>query len=303
MRLIVGISLNRPKLCPNATWSENGITFATSSTIGNGPQTLFVNSDNTVYATNFQNGNIQIWLEGSINVTRTVNTSSIDPFALIVSNAGDIYIDNGYPSLRVEVWRETAANYTSVLPTGGTCWSLFLDINDALYCSLHDVHKVIKRSLNSSDTQIATVAGTGCAGYLPNMLQYPRGIYVASNFDVYVADTDNHRVQLFRLGQLSGTTVIGGKTSGTIKLRSPTAVMLDADGYLFILDTYNFRVVGSGLDGYRCVIGCTSGYGSGSNQLSYAHSMAFDSYGNIFLADTNNNRLQKFLLSSNLCSK
>ena len=300
---MIGISLNRPKLCPNATWAENATTFAMNSTIGTNLQTVFINANNTVYATNFQNGNIQIWLEGSTNLTRTVITNSSEQYALIVSAAGDIYIDNGNPSLRVEVWRENATNYTSALPTGGTCWSLFLDINDALYCSLHDAHKVIKRSLNSSDSQMATVAGTGCSGYLPNMLYYPRGILVTSSFDLYVADTYNHRVQLFKFGQLSGITVIGGKASGTIRLRSPTAVMLDADGYLFILDSDNFRIVRSRPDGFRCVIGCTGVYGSASNQLFYARSMAFDSYGNIFVADTYNDRLQKFVLLSNPCSK
>ena len=298
-----GMSLNQPKLCPNATWNENGTTFADGNTIGTNPQTIFVSSSNTVYASNFQNGNVQIWLEGSTNVTRIIVTNSTDPFALIVSSAGYVYIDNGYPNLRVEAWREGATTYASAISTGGTCWSLFIDTNSTLYCSLHDSHMVIKRSLDSNSSPTVTVAGTGCSGYQPNMLRYPRGIVVATNFDVYVADTDNHRVQLFKFGQLDGITVISGRASGTIQLRSPTAVMLDGDGYIFILDTYSFRVVGSGTDGFRCVVGCTSGYGSGSNQLRDPRGMAFDSYGNIYVADTDNNRLQKFDLSSNSCSK
>ena len=37
----------------------------------------------------------------------------------------------------------------------------------------------------------------------------PRGIFVDTNLDLYVADRYNHRVQLFRSGQLDAVTVAG----------------------------------------------------------------------------------------------
>ena len=216
---------------------------------------------------------------------------------------GDVYIDNGL-NKRVEVWKENATNYTSALSWDeGTCFSIFVDTNASLYCSLHEPHQVIRRSLNSSDTQLTTVAGVGCAGYQPHMLYYPHGIFVASNFDLYVADTNNHRIQLFYPDQLNGTTVAGRDAPGTMQLSSPRGVMFDADGYLFIVDSDNCRIVGSGPYGFRCVIGCTSGWGSASHQLANPQSMAFDSYGNIFVIDTANDRLQKFSVSFNSCSK
>ena len=147
------------------------------------------------------------------------------------------------------------------------------------------------------------VAGTGCAGFQPHLLFHQRGIFVTNNSELYVADTNNHRVQLFRAGQLNGTTIAGREALGTVQLRNPTAVMLDGDGYLFILDSGHYRVVGSGPYGFRCVMGCSNQTGSASDQLSNPQSMAFDSYGNIYVTDTNNNRVQKFLLSSSTCSK
>ena len=135
------------------------------------------------------------------------------------------------------------------------------------------------------------------------MLYHQRGIFVSNSSDLYVADTNNHRVQFFPAGQLNGTTMTGREALGTIQLLNPSAVMLDGDGYLFILDTYHFRIVGSGPNGFRCVIGCTNGLGSSSYQLSVARSMAFDSHGNIFVLDTDNARVQKFFLTSNTCSK
>ena len=132
---------------------------------------------------------------------------------------------------------------------------------------------------------------------------YPRGIFVATNFDLYVADACNDRIQLFKSEEVNAITVAGSGAPTTIQLNYPTAVMLDGDGYLFIADSNNVRIIGSGPYGFRCVIGCTGGYGSASNQLSFLQSMAFDSYGNVFIVDTYNNRVQTFRVSSHSCSK
>ena len=297
------MSFNQPKLCTNATWDQNGITVADNQTVGQLPHTIFVNTNNTIYATNYENGIIQIWLEGSTSPTDTIATNSSKIRALFVSGAGDIYANNEYFSSTVDVWRKNGSSRISSLSIGELCGSIFIDANNSLYCSLITAHRVIKRSLNSSSTPLTTMAGTGCAGTQSHQLFYQRGIFVTINFDLYVADAGNHRVQLFRSGQLNGTTVAGREASGTVTLLNPTAVMLDGDGYLFILDCFHSRVVGSGPDGFRCVIGCAGGWGSGSNQFRNPESMAFDSYGNIFVADTGNSRLQKFYLSSNSCSK
>ena len=227
----------------------------------------------------------------------------MNPFALFVSAIGDIYIDNGNPNNRVDVWQQNASSTVTTLSIGDQCHYLFIDTNSSLYCSLYNTHRVVKRSLNSNDTQVTTIAGTGCPGYQPHMLYNPSGIFVTVNLDLYVADFNNFRVQLFRAGDLNGTTVAGRDAPGTIELKNPTAVTLDADGYLFIVDFKSLRVIGSGPYGFRCVIGCTAGWGAGSNQLASPRSMAFDRNGNIFVVDSGNNRVQKFALSFNSCSK
>ncbi|CAF4382460.1 unnamed protein product, partial [Adineta steineri] len=43
--------------------------------------------------------------------------------------------------------------------------------------------------------------------------------------------------------------------------------------------------------------------GSSASQLSFPQSMAFDSYGNIYVTDRNNSRVQQFTLQTNNCSK
>ena len=157
--------------------------------------------------------------------------------------------------------------------------------------------------MDSASYQVPIVAGTGCQGFLSDMLHNPRGIFVDTNFDLYVADRENHRIQRFPLGQYNGITMAGRGAAGTIDLNLPTGVALDADGYLFIVDSENDRIVGSGPDGFRCVVRCYGVWGSGPDQLDSPISMAFDSYGSIYATDRWNYRVQYFQLSSNSCSE
>ena len=158
------------------------------------------------------------------------------------------------------------------------------------------------RSLNNSINTSIIVAGNGTGGSASNMLYQPQGIFVDSNLTLYVADSHNNRIQLFRAGQLNGNTIVVTGSSGFIPLNNPTDVLLDADGYLFIVDQYNNRIIGSGSNGFRCLVGCF-GNGSGPNQLFAPSTLSFDSYGNMFVTDSKNNRIQKFLLATNSCGK
>ena len=235
--------------------------------------------------------------------TITSVSHSINPYALFVTEAGDMYLSDDSSPTQVQLWRENASNFVSTLYVGGECFSIFIGTNESFYCAIMNSHRVIRRSLDSNDTQVKTVAGNGCPGYLPHMLSTPRGIFVTMNHDLYVADTFNHRIQLFRQNQVNGTTVAGSGAPETIQIRNPVAVVLDADEYIFIVD-YSFdRIIGSGPDGFRCVVGCTQTWGPAPHQLTDPQSMAFDSYGNIFVVDSGSNRIQKFSLSSNSCSK
>jgi hypothetical protein len=243
-----------------------------------------------------------VWLDGSINLTRTISDNLSKPYALFVTTAGDIYVDNGYSNGRVDKWTSSTNTSVPAMYVGNACYGLFVDTRNTLYCSICNLHQVVTKSLNSGTNVVTIVAGTGCPGSVSNMLHSPYGIFVSTNFDLYVADCGNDRVQLFPSGQLNGTTVARNGAPGTIPLNCPTAVVLDGDNYLFIVDSYNNRIVGPGPNGFRCLVGC-SGSGSASNQLSDPQSMAFDSFGNIFVTNWGNARVQKFIFVNNTLGK
>ena len=186
--------------------------------------------------------------------------------------------------------------------TCGKCFDIFVDISNTLYCSMDSIHQIVTKSLNTVSNALTIIAGTGTAGNTSYMFQYPNGIFVNINFDLYVADWRNNRVQLFRSGELNATTVAGNGAPGTIALNGPIGIVLDADNYLFVADASNNRIVASGPNGFRCLVGCSGG-GTASDQLNHPTALSFDSYGNIFVTDCGNSRIQKLNLSTDLCVK
>jgi hypothetical protein len=184
------------------------------------------------------------------------------------------------------------------------CWDIFININNILYCSLSERHQIISKSLENELNPLRIVGGTGTAGSTSNMLNNPRGIFVDMNFNLYVADCGNNRIQLFQFENLFAITLVGnGSSNLTYSLNCPTDIILDNQNYPFIVDSGNSRIIGSDSNGFRCLIGCNQSSSSSSNQLSNPWSISFDSYGNIFVTDRGNNRIQMFYLMENLCGK
>ncbi|CAF4131603.1 unnamed protein product, partial [Adineta steineri] len=300
------LSYNLPKFCSNASWYPNATTLANNSTVGSNIWGIFVNTNNTIYVADRTNNKIQIWFNNSISPTQTIQGNLSEPNSIFVTHNGDIYVDNGAQNYRVDKWTLTGNSSVPAMDIGTSCYGLFVDTNDTLYCSMLSLHQVVKRWLNDNSSILTIAAGTGTAGNTPSMLNSPFGIYVNTNFDLYVADYYNNRIQLFQSGQLNGITAAGagaGSLNNTITLNGPTGIVLDTDSYLYIVEFNNQRILGSGPNGFRCLVGCSGSGGSASNQLLNPATVSFDSYGNMYVTDTGNSRIQKFILSTNSCDE
>ena len=229
-------------------------------------------------------------------------TTALGGFGVFVAGNDNVYaydINNN----QVNLWSKNLTSSQPVLFTSSSCRDLFVDTNGTLYCCLDLMHHVVTKSLNDPANTLTAIAGTGCPGSASDVLFYPNGIFVDLTLNLYVADTLNNRIQRFSAGQTIASTIAGVGAPGTINLTYPTDVVLDGDGYVFIVDHRNHRIIGSGPDGFRCVAGCSGQNGSASNQLLYPRSMSFDSDGNIWVADTGNGRIQKFVLKTNTSGK
>lgn len=239
------------------------------------------------------------WRAGSTTVTRTIFDDLNNPRSLFVTTDGTIYIDNGGKGT-VEKWALDATKSTVVMNVESSCYGLFVDIVNNLYCLLGEENQVVKQSLNTGENMSKTIiAGNGVCGSDLDMLCEPSGIFVTIELDLYIADSRNDRIQLFQSGQLIGKTVVGDMKTLSIRLRYPKSIVIDADDYLFIVDSWNDRIIRSNSNGFYCVVGCSALAGSTSYQLYSPYTASFDNVGNILVADTYNQRVQKFMLMSN----
>jgi gliding motility-associated-like protein len=97
-----------------------------------------------------------------------------------------------------------------------------------------------------------------------------------------------------------GITVAGGNKTGnaTNQLNGPSGVCLDAEGNLYVADGLNNRVLkfppGSNSFTNGIVVAGGNGNGNSLNQLSYPTSVFVDGAGYLYVADENNDRVQKF---------
>ena len=300
--VVLGLSFNQPKFCSNASWNLNAVTFV--GTVGTQPIALFINTNNVIFTASYSSGDIFIWRNSTVTPTKTISASLSNPRSLFVTSDEQIFADNANTNRRVDRWSSNGTKLDSPMSVcSSPCSGMFVDVLDNLYCSQLVNHQVTRRSLLLPSSTITIVAGTGCNGSTDDTLTFPQGIFVTVQLDLYVADCGNNRVQLYRSGQLNATTVITNGSNGTaIVLSCPSGVVLDGDGYLFIVDQGHDRIIGSDRWGFRCVVAC-SGQGTGANQLKVPQRMSFDRDGNLFVTDTNNNRIQKFFLLNTSCGK
>jgi sugar lactone lactonase YvrE len=160
---------------------------------------------------------------------------------------------------------------------------------------------------------IANYAGTGSSGTGPEFLlasqtplAAPRGVCVDYAGTVYVADTLNHRVLLASGPSVviaAGTGAAGDAGDGgparLAQLNQPSACALDSAGDLFIADTLNHRIRRVAPNGNIATVAGTGTAGFGGDEgpatsaaLDTPRGVAVDDAGDIFIADTGNQRIR-----------
>ena len=162
---------------------------------------------------------------------------------------------------------------------------------------------------------ITTVAGTNGGPYFGDGgpainagLNQPTGAAVDASGNLFIADYGNNRIRQVDtdgiITTLAGTNISGfsgdGGTAINAQLFLPQSVAQDATGNLFIADTRNNRIRKIGADGIITTIAGTNASGfSGDGgpatiaKLSAPQGVTADVAGNLFIADTGNNRIRK----------
>lgn len=162
---------------------------------------------------------------------------------------------------------------------------------------------------------VSTLAGNGTFGgagdggaAVAAQLWSPRAVAVDGQGNVYVADTQNHRIRKIAprgvITAFAGTGILGSSGDGgaavDATLNEPRSVIADSAGNVYIGDFRNNRVRKVGLDGKISTVAGTGVEGDRGDgglatqaELSTPLGLALDSQGNLYVAESGNNRVRK----------
>ena len=221
---------------------------------------------------------------------------------IAVDRLGNIYIADTDRVRRIDAVTGIIASLTNTIGLNVS----FVAVNAAGNLCVADSSLI--RRVNAAGS-ISTVAGNylnrggGDGGPAAGAeLNQPNGVAVDSRGNVYIAETGNNRIRKVDASTGIITTVAGTGTAGfsgdnglgpATQLNYPMGLALDAGGNLYIADAQNYRV--RRLDAATGIVTTAVGsgtYGDGGDggpatraQLAIPYGLAFDSAGNLYIAD------------------
>jgi uncharacterized protein (TIGR03437 family) len=309
---------------------------ATAATL-NQPGGVFLDSSGNLFIADTLNNRIRKVSGGTITTVvgtggLPVSPALNQPSAIFVDSAGDIFIADTVNNMIREV---SAAGTATIIAGGGlggffgdggaanqavlfNPQGLYVDSSGNIYIA--DTLNNAVRKVTASTGIITAFAGNEIGGFSGDggkatsaQLYSPTGVTMDNAGNLLIADKFNNRIRSVSPGG-NITTIAGNGTAGfsgdnglatAAALYNPTGVFVDASGNIFVTVYYSNRIRKIAPGGIITTVaggGAQSFSGDGgpaaSGSLNHPSTVAVDGSGNIFIADTGNNRIREVSAST-----
>ena len=137
---------------------------------------------------------------------------------------------------KVMIAESVKGNLTFIgsIPLQGICDMSVVD-NIIFFSNMHE-NTLVKSSMDGH-----ILASVGGRGTEPGFFNWPNGVRISKHHEVYVCDTNNHRVQVFDIG-MSLLRTFGEKGYGPGQFSKPYDLVFDEDENIYVVENENQRV-------------------------------------------------------------
>ncbi|CAM4793594.1 unnamed protein product [Rotaria magnacalcarata] len=282
------------------------------------PISLAFGASNGLYVADYGNNRIQKWVIGGTTgstaagqpdgVSGSTPSRLTLPAGIVLDSGDNLYVsDSG--NHRVQLWLNGSSSGTTIAGTG-TLGSSFTQLytprglardssTDTLYIADSGNHRIMSYASGASSGTVA--AGGNGAGTLTTQLYTPTGVYFDSSSNgLFIVNEPASTVVRWVLGA-TGWTLVAGHPAGvpgstSTMLNGPYGLTCDPMGNLYVADTSNYRIQFflAGQANATTIAGVTGTVGATGELLYSPYAVVLDSELNLYVADTNNQRVLKF---------
>ncbi len=292
------------------TYGTTGVPYVTDSYHYNRPIGIAVAADGSVYFAE-ERGHRLIklnaagmpqWVVGEAGVSGSDNLHLNFPQDVALDGAGNVYVADSSNN-RIQIFTPDGV-YSATLSTGfgsgNTQFNfprgLFITADSLIYIADQNNHRV--QIFDGSRNYVATLGVTGVSSTTTGYFNQPADVVVDSNGNIYVSELGGtHRVQIFNSNRVYQRTLGGAASCTSASLFDefcrPTKLAVDTGNNIYIVSQSQDRVdVFDPSGAYLTSIG--HNYSNRPGQLRDVDGIALDNAGNLYLADYNNMRIQKY---------
>jgi len=244
-----------------------------------GPTRVLMDSNENLYIADSGNVRIQFWRKGANSGTTVAGTGK--------KNKQNNAVFSSYNSL----YLGSAGNSTNQLyyPYG----IVLHPTSNTLYIAENWNHRITSYTLgNNSGTLVFGFNGGGNSN---TQLYFPIGLHfdILTN-SLVIANSGAHKIVRYVLGS-SYWTLIAGTTPA--QFNDPIEAIFDPMGNLYVADRGNNRIqfFYTGQLNGTTIAGVPGLFAANATTLAVPCSVRLDSQLNLYVADSNNHRIQKFL--------